>query len=280
MKDELLGFTTRTFAKPLREGRVVLEDVLEWAAAHDFGWVELRDTGAKIEDAYLRKLDAFSSASGLAVHYAWDGSNLLSASNDKLFAEGLRRASCFRSGKYSRVTIAGEVLKADRTKLGYSPEEVSLISRRMVEEIRAASSFEIIPVFENSYEPLHGDGKSYQGIVELLQSVEEMRLAFDPANFLNLKTPRAIPTWEALSDFYSKYSRRIPYVHLKSAGVDGLLPTLEIQSDHEAACIQQMWLEEKLLCIELPEIDDPKTAMKNILSAKERLSRLRKTSEA
>ncbi len=94
-----------------------------------------------------------------------------------------------------------------------------------------------------------------------------MRLTFDPANFLNLKPPLQAPNWRALSDFYSRYSSRVPYVHLKSAGAKSFLPTLEIQDRREIACIQAMWREKKLLCIELPDCDDTETGKKNILAA-------------
>jgi hypothetical protein len=275
MREELLGFTTKTFANPVKVGKRTLEGVLRWAAAQDFGWVEIRDARADIEDKYLRMLDGISGESGLAVQYAWDGSNILSDADGELFARGLGKAACFRKARYSRITIAGDLFKADRTKLGYSREEARLIGQRVASNVRRAESYGIMPVFENSHEPLRGDGESFYGIDELMQSAEEMRLAFDPANFLNLKAPLHAPSWDALGDFYARHSRRIPYVHLKSVGVDGLLSTFEIQNMAEATCIHRMWQEKKLLCIELPEMDDPQAAEKNILSAKKRILRLK-----
>ena len=275
MKEELLGFTSKTFSKLLTKGIVSLPGILEWASVQGFGWVEIRDPMASMQDERLLELDTVCRQKGLVVHYAWDGSDLLSPSDEQLFARGIRNASRLRSARFSRITIAGNVLKADRMKKGYSREEVDLISHRVAQYAHTAEAFGITPVYEHSYEPLRGDGQTFYGIVELLQSAEEMSLVFDPANFLNLKPPRQVPSLDAMIEFYSNFSPRIPYVHLKSVGVEGLLPTLEIQDDREAACIHQMWKEKKLLCIELPETDDLEKGMRNILSAKEKLLRLK-----
>ena len=267
----MLGFTTKSFASSLERGTETLEALLEWAVDCGFGWIEIRDGGAKLDDGDLRKLDARASESNIAVQYAWDGSNLLGESDEALFAKGLQKASQFRTARYARITIAGEAFKTDRMKRGYSRAEFQHISRRITENARLARSFGITPVYENSHEPLSGDGESFFGIAELLDGTETMRLTFDPANFLHLKPPLQAPNWSALSEFYSRYSSRIPYVHLKSAGVDGFLPTLEIQDEQERACIQYMWREKKLLCIELPECADAETGKKNILAAQHKV---------
>jgi sugar phosphate isomerase/epimerase len=275
MSEELLGFTSRTFAKVMREGSVSLTGILTWAAAQGFGWVEIRDPMAEMDEKQLRELDAACDQMGLGVHYAWDGSDVLSPSDGELFKRGLRNASRFRTARYARITIAGNVFKADPSRKGYEREEIRLISQRVAEYARASEGFGITPVYENSYEPLNGDGQSFYGIVELLQSAKGMSLTFDPANFLNLKSPRQAPSLDSLVEFYTRFSSRIPYVHLKSVGVGGLLATLEIQDEREAACIHLMWQQTKLLCIELPETDDVEKGKRNVLDARARLLRLK-----
>jgi sugar phosphate isomerase/epimerase len=275
MREELLGFTSKTFAKVMKERSVSLPGILTWAAAQGFGWVEIRDPMAEMEEKQLRELDAACDQMGLGVHYAWDGTDLLSPSDEELFKRGLRNASRFRTARYARVTIAGNVLKADPTRKGYSREEIRRISQRIAAYGHAAESSGITPVYENSYEPLNGDGQSFYGIVELLQSAKEMSLTFDPANFLNLKSPRQAPSLDTLVEFYRQFSHRIPYVHLKSVGNDGLLPTLRIQDGLEADYIHLMWQQTKLLCIELPETDDVEKGKRDVLDARDRLLQLK-----
>jgi len=275
MREELLGFTSKTFAKVMREGSVSLAGILTWAAAHGFGWVEIRDPMAGMEEKQLRELDASCDQMGLGVHYAWDGSDLLSPSDEELFDRGARNAARFRTARYARITIAGNVFKTEPSRKGLTREEIRRISQRVAAYARAAEGFGITPVYENSYEPLNGDGQSYYGIVELLQSAEEMSLTFDPANFLNLKSPRQAPSLDALGEFYRQFSHRIPYVHLKSVGDGGFLPTLKIQDGGEADCIHLMWQQTKLLCIELPETDDVEEGKRNILDARDRLLQLK-----
>jgi len=272
MKEVVLGLTTRTFSKVVKRGAVTYEGIIQWAAANGFGWVELRDSRADMDDDDLRRLGSIASESGLALQYAWDGTNLLADSSDGLFARGLSKASQLHGARFCRVTIAGKVFRENRARLGYTLEEVRRISSTVGQQVGAAEGRGITLVFENSHEPLRGDGRRFLGIRELLQQIEVMNLAFDPANFLNLKPPLMTPGWDALGSFYEEFSRRIPYVHLKSAGGGGFLPTLEIRDENEARCIGRMCREGKLICIELPEMDDLETATRNILAAREAIT--------
>jgi sugar phosphate isomerase/epimerase len=234
---------------------------------------------AGMEEKQLRELDATCGALGLGVHYAWDGSDLLSSSDEELFKRGLRNASRFRAARYARITIAGGVFKAGPSRKGFMQEEIRFLAQRVAEYARAAEAFGITPVYENSYEPLNGDGQSFYGIAELLESAKGMKLTFDPANFLNLKSPRQAPSLDAVVEFYMRFSDRIPYVHLKSVGGGGLLPTLEIKDGREADYIRLMAKQKKLLCIELPETDEVEKGKRNIVDARDRILQLKQQEE-
>ena len=273
MNEYFVGLTTKTFSKVIKSGAITLEGVIRWAAANGFGWVELRDSRLVLEDVDLRKLGSIASDSGLPLQYAWDGTNLLADSSHSLFARGLSKASQLPGARFCRVTIAGQVFKEDPARLGYTLDEAYRISCEVAREVRAAARYGIALVFENSHEPLRGDGAQCLGIRELLLQIHDMNLAFDPANFLSLKPPLRAPGWETLRSFYDEFSRRIPYVHLKSAGPGGFLPTMEIRSEREAACVYRMYREGKLICIELPEVDDVDTGARNILAAREAITR-------
>jgi sugar phosphate isomerase/epimerase len=277
MKENVLGLTTKTFSKAVKRGAVTWAEVIRWAAANGFGWIELRDSLADMEDDELGRLGSIARDSGLAMQYAWDGTNLLADSARSLFARGLAKASKLPGVRFCRVTIAGEVFKDDRARLGYTIDETRRISSEMVRLAEAAEGVGITLAFENSHEPLCGDGAGFLGIRELLQRIDVMNLVFDPANFLSLRSPLRAPGWDALATFYDEFSSRIPYIHLKSAGAGGFLPSLEIRGEEEAACIHRMCGEGKLLCIELPEADEVDTGMRNVLAARDAITVVRES---
>jgi len=57
MKEALLGFTSRTFAKVMKEGSDSLAVFSRGLPRKDFGWVEIRDPMATMEEKQLRELE-------------------------------------------------------------------------------------------------------------------------------------------------------------------------------------------------------------------------------
>jgi sugar phosphate isomerase/epimerase len=269
-----IGFTSKTFAPFLARGLCSLDDLVRWAAEIGFDWMELRDSRADSEPKELERLKRVAAQSGLLLHYAWDGTNVLDRGDRELFTRGLAKAGIFGEGVYSRITIAGKVIKDSKLKVGYSRGEYDEICRILAVYIREAAAAGVSLVFENSHEPIVGDGATYWGIQELLDGVPSMRLAFDPANALNEAGVHMRLGWSDMLAFYRKNGGRIPYSHIKSIRGGKILHELMITETAERECLRCIMREVAYGCLELPEFENFDLCRETLIGARRALSDL------
>lgn len=251
-----IGFTSKTFASVVADGSHTLEDVVRWGAENGFGWIELRDSEADLPLGSCEQLAAAAVRSGMVLNYAWDGTNVLDPADKGLFERGIARAKVFGRGVLSRITIAGALIKGRTGSAGYTLDELEKLSAILPAYIRAGNDAGVGLVFENSHEPLHGDGRSFCGVQELLNRVPAMRLTFDPANALKESSVRARFSWGDMVDFYERNRGRIPYAHLKSIRDGEYLDELQVCEESQEECLRLIMEGCSNVCLELPQQDD------------------------
>ncbi len=268
----MIGFTTRTFAPAIARGATTLQQVLSWAGEQEFLWMEVRDGNLSLDEGKLRELKEAANRERVRLHYAWDGTNILDAGDEALFLRGLRNSSLFGAETFVRLTIAGRVIRDDQSRTGYTKAELATLRERIGTYITRAGQHHVRLVFENSYEPLSAEETGEAGIRELLGAIPEMRLTFDPGNFMDREHNRSYCGAAELKRFYRENRDRLPYVHVKMTKDNIVQPGFISDGDLEPAFYRQILTDGKLLCIELSESDDPEDCRRRILAARRMLT--------
>jgi len=188
-----------------------------------------------------------------------------------MFLRGVRNGAVFGPGTFVRLTIAGRVIKDNPAKAGYSKEELATLKQRVREYIRVAGEHRVLPVFENSHEPLTGSGVE-AGVCELIAGVPSMNLTFDPGNAMDREHNRSFCSAADIRKFYQDYCDRLPYVHVKMTKDNIVQPVFAEDGDIPPTFYREMIADGKLLCIELPEAPDLESCKRRILDARHFLS--------
>ena len=243
-----LGVTTQTFKAVLETGACKEADILKWAAGAGFSWVEVRDFDGSMSVGSLVALRDLSLDLGIRIHYAWDGADLY-LDGEESYLRGLKRAAVFGEGTCSRITIAASYL-ASREKAGYPVEVFDILRKRIEHIIRAAAREGIVPVFENSYEPMVSEGY-HSGFADFF-SIPGFMMTLDAANFLNIAQARRSCSADEVLSFIRAYRDKIPYVHLKSTVAGVLCDILTGEADLAAREILDEALAARWACLELP----------------------------
>jgi len=267
----MIGFTSRTFAGAIARGETTLEELVAWAVDERFPWMEVRDVSLSLDDGALRKLISAAARGDMRLHYAWDGTNILDPADRRMFLQGVKNGAIFGPGTFVRLTIAGRVIRDNAAKVGYSTEELATLREQVQEYIRIAAEHRVLPVFENSHEPLTGSGKD-AGIRELLDAIPSMNLTFDPGNAMDREHNRSFCSAADISRFYRDYRDRLPYVHIKMTKDNIVQPVFVEDGDIPPAFYREMIADGKLLCIELPEAPDLESCKRRVLAARHLLS--------
>jgi sugar phosphate isomerase/epimerase len=248
-----IGFTTNMFINSLNNREVKLEDLMIWGKKNGFSWVEIRDPYIDMTKEELCNIKDLGEKLNLNLHYAWDTTDLLNP-KDEEFYRAIENAVVFGKGVHCRVVISPEQFKNDKNKIGYSEEELDKIIVKVQEYTKISKDKDVVLCFENSFEPLNGDSKSYFGIIDILEKCKEIKTTFDPGNFTNKGQTRAIPSNEELIRYAEKYNQYIPYIHVKNT-INNILQSSIINNgdfDLKEIFNQLTKLNNKLICIELP----------------------------
>jgi len=236
-----------------------------------FPWMEVRDVSLSLDEGALRRLISAAARGNLRLHYAWDGTNMLDPADAQMFLRGVKNGAIFGPGTCLRLTIAGRVIRDDAVKIGYSNEELATLQERVKEYIRIAAEYRVMPVFENSHEPLSGSGGE-AGISELLAVVPSMNLTFDPGNAMDREHNRSFCGAADIRKFYNDYRDRLPYVHVKMTKDNIVQPLFVEDGDIPPAFYREMVADGKLICIELSEAQDLESCKRRVLAARQLLS--------
>lgn len=263
----MMGFTSRTFAGAIKRGEATLEDLVAWAADERFPWMEVRDVSLSFDQETLRSLISAAARGNIRLHYAWDGTNILDPADRQMFLRGVQNGAIFGQGTFVRLTIAGRVIRDNAAKVGYSSEEVATLRERIQEYIRMAAEHRVLPVFENSHEPLTGSGGE-AGISELLLGIPSMNLTFDPGNAMDREHNRSFCCAADIRKFYQDYRDRLPYVHVKMTKDNIVQPVFVENGDISPVFYREMIADGKLICIELPEAQDLESCKRRVLDAR------------
>lgn len=260
-----LGITTNSFSSCLSSGEITLKEIIKWAFEMGFSWAEVRDPHMCMDREMLKDLKNTGDEVNMKLQYAWDNTDVLNT-GDEIFMKGFENAAVFGEGSQCRISISPKLITDIEGKIGYTADEFEAIVSKIERYHKYASDNKIVESYENSFEPLKGDGKSYFGMSELLSRCSVLNTTFDPSNFTNRQNARVNPTHEELLNYYRAYYKQIPYCHLKMTKCNTLLPTVECSGDYNLKIFIEEFAKnpEMLLCLELPSQDRLDVIQENI----------------
>ncbi|MDD3361176.1 MAG: TIM barrel protein [Hespellia sp.] len=248
-----IGLATNCYKQVLEKQEISLKDLIIQAAERGFSWVEVRDPEVMMSIETLKTIKKIADSYQIRIHYSWDNGNVFE--EDERFYEGMRRAVMFGKGTCCRVLIAAQAIAG---KKGYSEEEMNKIIHVLKLYIKTAKELEIFLCFENSMEPIKGDGKTYFGMEDILLRLPEMSVTFDAANFTT-ETTVINPMEAELISYYQKFSKRIFYYHMKQTRNHKLIPALEDHADFDVIKLMKMFAKtnpDTWVCLEIPQQKD------------------------
>lgn len=247
-----LGLASNTYKKILEKKEITMRELLTWAAGRGFSWLEVRDPDVLMTKEELLDLKNLAEKLDMRLHYSWDNEDLFVEL--PAFEKGMENAAVLGEGTCCRVLLASNAVKG---KKGYSKEEIEKLVPIIKKYVRQADKLGITLCFENSMEPIKGDGKEYYGMTELLEMCDGMCSTFDAANFTN-QTTLVNPDEEELAAYYQTFSERIPYFHMKVTRKHELLDALETEADFDVFRLLDLFSqnEKMLVALEIPQQPD------------------------
>lgn len=247
-----LGLASNTYKKILEKKEMTMRELLTWAAGRGFSWMEVRDPDVRMTKEELLDLKSLAEKLDMGLHYSWDNEDLLVEL--PAFEKGMENATVLGEGTCCRVLIASHAVKG---KKGYSKEEIEKLVPIIKQYVSRADELGITLCFENSMEPVKGDGKEYYGMTELLEMCDGMCSTFDAANFTN-QTTLVNPDEEELAAYYQTFSEKIPYFHMKVTRQHELLDALETETDFDVFRLLDLFSrnEKMLVALEIPQQPD------------------------
>lgn len=274
--DTGLGLASNTYKQVLMSGEMTIKELICWAAGRGFSWVEVRDPDVTMTRDELEGIKRLADSLKIRIHYSWDNKDTLK--EDETFYQGMENAALFGPGTCCRVLIAQETV---RGRKGYSKEEVEKILLVVEKYVKRSKELGIWLCFENSMEPIRGDGVEYFGMSELLEKCQEMCVTFDAANATNCTTC-INPTEEQLLEYYNRFSERIFYFHLKVTKNHQLLDTVEREGDFHVENLFQAFSSNKdmKICLEIPQQPDLRKMTAAVERSLEVLEEIQKQQDA
>lgn len=244
-----LGLASNTYKQVLRSGELTLKELIAWAAGRGFSWVEVRDPDVEMtEEALLDTLE-LANRLGVRLHYSWDNPD--ASVESEQFYKAMENAALFGKDTCCRVLLAPNLVKG---KKGYSKEAMESILPVVKAYVERSKKLGIHLCFENSFEPIKGDGESYFGMSELLEACPGMCTTLDAANATN-KDTLVNPTEEDLLAYYRRFPDRIFYYHLKVTKNHVLLDTIERDGDFSVDRLFDVFSTnaDMNICLEIPQ---------------------------
>lgn len=209
-----IGFTTAQFLKFLPTTAPNVKQLIDFAAAQGFAFVEVRDPSAKLSLADCKELAAYAGSKKIELIYAIN-TGLMDPAFAENFSRAIANAGAFNGPRVVRAAAFGpEFNQAD--KKYWTADEYALLVEKGNNAANMAKSFGLTFLFENALEGLKGDGVNTFGFSDLVRGVNSnVGLQLDTANFFGVSRVYTEP--QDAKAFFVANVGRTKYVHLKTS---------------------------------------------------------------
>ena len=265
-----LGFTTSIFTRPLAAGEVNLGGLVDFAEEQGFTAMELRDEEASYGLDVVGDFVKDTGAKSIEVTYAIKN-DMFEQGDEEHFRRGLERAALCGDGAVMRI-LASQSALAAAGKKGYTRDEVEKIARVAASYCDIAEEKGIFLAIEHAREPLFGDGSTYFGLADILETLEasdgipaNLGVTFDPANAVFTALCKAPTTSDEVLEFLDTKNQFIALVHYKTTRNGELTPVItDADVENEALFAKLAKVYDGIVCVEIPGAGDLAECHRNI----------------
>jgi hypothetical protein len=208
------GLSTSNFLKSMPFDVKGLSEIIDYAAAEGYQYVEIRDFNADLTIDECKLLAFKAKENKTDVIYVFN-KNPLDAGYSEVFERALNNVSIFTGPGILRALVSRTEFDKDPNKKGWTLEELNQLARIADNSALLARDKNIRFVVENGNEIFFGDGVSYYGLADFLNLSSFTGLQLDIANPF-CRTSRGINDPEKIMSFLSGLGKRWIETHLKT----------------------------------------------------------------
>jgi hypothetical protein len=212
-----LGFSTQNFLKAMPLSVNNLKEILDFAAAEGFAFIELRDPSAELGPEDCRTLAAYATEKNVNVIYEIH-KDFFAPDYREVFDRAVQNTAVFGEPGILRSILSWSEFASDETKTGWTQEELDYITALADSCAEAASGKGVRFIVENIIEPWFGH-EGGMGLDDFFGGTSLVGLQFDAANPF-LPACRKVADPGAVAGYLETIPDRWVTTHLK-CGADG-----------------------------------------------------------
>ncbi len=218
-----LGFSTQNFLKAMPLGVDNLKEILDFASAEGFAFIELRDPSAELSEEDCSVLASYANKKNVEVIYEIH-KDLFDPDFQGVFDRGVRNTVVFGEPGILRSILSWSEFAADENKRGWTREELNHITAYADSSAAVAKEQGVQLILENIVEPWFGQGDEL-GLVDFFAGTSMVGLQFDTANPF-LSSCRRVADPGAVAEYLGTIPGRWFTTHLKCGAMDNFQPIL------------------------------------------------------
>jgi sugar phosphate isomerase/epimerase len=262
--DMQLGFSTQNFQAAMENNVQNLTEILEYASAEGYQFIELRDPQAKLSEEECSALAKVAGETKIDVIYEIH-KNLLDTGFFKIFERGLKNTLIFPGPGILRTVVSGSEFKNNPAKKGWSKDEFLQLTKISDSCIKIAESNNVKFIVENFDEAFFGEDENYYGFADLLNKSPGTGLQLDMSNMFR-KPARVMTEPREVMEYLSTLVNQWSTTHLKTVLVKGgdMQPVLTDNPITVEEIIKLMGKKNiKYAALELASVPDKQQCFKN-----------------
>jgi sugar phosphate isomerase/epimerase len=217
--DLKIGITTANLLKFMPVNLANAKKYVDFAVDHGFTYIELRDPVASLTLAECKELAVYAKQRDIDISYAVNV-GVLDPNFWEVFSRAVANAAVFDGPGTIRSAGPGLEFANDPKKTAWTFAEFTKLVETANQAANLAKMAGLTYVIENALEILKGNGTTAFGTVEVFAAANSnLGFQLDTANFFAVS--RVPPKADATADFLRGISRRMGYMHLKTATKQG-----------------------------------------------------------
>jgi sugar phosphate isomerase/epimerase len=209
-----MGLSTQNFLKVLPFNVAGLTEIIEYASAQGYQYVEVRDQFVDLSISDCKALAEVAGKNKIDVIYVFN-KNPLDTGFYRVFDKALANVLVFQGPGILRTLSSKTEFDADPGKKGWSKDEFTKLASISDSCAQICKSKNIRLLFENSNEAFFGDSLNYFGLADLLAKTSYPGLQLDIGNLFR-KTSRVPNDPERVLKYLSSIGDRWVETHLKT----------------------------------------------------------------
>lgn len=256
-----LGFSTQNFLQCMPVGVDNLKELLDFASAEGYEFIELRDPAAELSQEDCKILAVYAQEKNVEVIYEIH-KDLFNPEFQEVFDRAVLNTATFGKPGILRSILSWSEFTADENKMGWTREELDHLAALADECAAKAKNQNVQFVLENIIEPWFGNDGGY-GLADLFQETSGVGLQFDTANPF-LPSCRGVADPEKVAEHLGQIAGRWFTTHLKCGKDAAFQPVLAVNPMPYKKVFELMSTNQvQYAALELLSVDDKQACFEN-----------------